>query len=142
MNKIKRQMTHWENANHMINHVSLTYIWSMIKNNTPYKSRERIGEIFKEKEIQIALDYMKRWSTLPIVKVKVLVVPSCLILCDPMNCSLPGSSVHEILWARILEWVAISFSTESSWPRDWTGISCIAGRFFIVWATTLPRWTA
>ena len=91
----------------------------MIK-NTPYKSRERIGEIFKEKEIQIALDYMKRWSTLPIekMKVKVLVVPSCLTLCDPMNCSLPGSSVHEMLWARILEWVAIPFSRESSGPRD------------------------
>ena len=51
-----------------------------------------------------------------------------------MDCSLPGSSVHGILQARILEWVAIPFSTGSSWPRDWTWVSCIAGRFFTVWA--------
>ena len=44
----------------------------------------------------------------------------CLTLCNPMNCSLPGSSVHGISQAKILEWVAISFSGESSWPRDWT----------------------
>ena len=56
-------------------------------------------------------------------------------LCDPMDCSLPGSSVHGILQARILEWVAISFSRGSSQPRDQTRISCIAGRFFTVWAT-------
>ena len=45
---------------------------------------------------------------------------SCLTLCDPMDCSLPGSSVHGILQARILEWVAISFSKGSSWHRDGT----------------------
>ena len=50
-------------------------------------------------------------------------------LCDPMACSPPGSSVHGILQARILEWVAISFYMGSSWPRNWTGVSCIAGRF-------------
>ena len=54
---------------------------------------------------------------------------------DPMDCSLPGSSVHGILQARILEWVAMLFSTGSSQPRDQTQVSCIAGRFFIVWAT-------
>ena len=43
---------------------------------------------------------------------------SCLTLCDPMDYSLPGSSVHGILWTIILEWVAISFSRGSSWPRD------------------------
>ena len=50
--------------------------------------------------------------------------------CDPMGCSLPGSSVHGIFQARILEWFAIPFSRESSWPRDWTQVSCTAGRFF------------
>ena len=55
--------------------------------------------------------------------------------CDPMGCSLPGSSVHGIFQARILEWVAISFSRGSSWPRDWTRVSCIAGRRFTFWAT-------
>ena len=59
----------------------------------------------------------------------------CLTLCDPMDCSLPGSSVRGILKARILELVAIPFSRESSQFRDWTGISCVACRFFTAWAT-------
>ena len=50
----------------------------------------------------------------------VLVTQWCLTLCDPMDCSPPGSSVHGILQARVLEWVAISFSRGSSRPRDWT----------------------
>ena len=52
-----------------------------------------------------------------------------------MDCSPPGSSVHGILQARILEWVAISFSRGSSWPRDRTQVSRIAGRCFNLWAT-------
>ena len=52
-----------------------------------------------------------------------------------MDCSLPVSSVHGILQARILEGVTIIFSRGSSWPRDRTQVSCIAGRFFAVWAT-------
>ena len=68
-------------------------------------------------------------------KVKVLVSQSCLTLCDPMDCSLPSSSVHELFQARILEWVAIPFSRGSSQPRDWTLISHLAGRFFTICAT-------
>ena len=49
--------------------------------------------------------------------------------------NLPGSSVHGILQARIVEWVAVSFSRGSSQPRDWTQVSCIAGGFFTIWAT-------
>ena len=49
---------------------------------------------------------------------KVLVIQFCLTLCDPMECSPPGSSVHGILQARILEWVTILFSRRSSQPRD------------------------
>ena len=64
---------------------------------------------------------------LGIVKVKTQVCPT---LWDPMDCSLPGSSVREILQARILEGVAISFSKGSSQPRDQTQVCCIAGRFF------------
>ena len=67
-------------------------------------------------------------------KVKVLVTQSCPTLCDPMDCSPPGSSVHGILQARILEWFSISFSRGFSWSRDWTQVSCIAGRFFTIWA--------
>ena len=54
--------------------------------------------------------------------------------CDFMGGSLPGSSVHGILQARILERVAISFSRGSSRPRNQTFISCMAGRFFTDWA--------
>ena len=54
--------------------------------------------------------------------------------CDLMVCSLPGSSVHGIFQMRILEWVAISFSRGSSWPRNQIQVSCIAGRFFTYWA--------
>ena len=54
--------------------------------------------------------------------------------CDPMDCSLPCSSVHRNLQARILKWVAISFSRQFSWPRDWNRVSCTAGRFFTNWA--------
>ena len=64
------------------------------------------------------------------------VTQSCLTLCDHMNCSLPGSSIHRISQARILEWIAISFSRGSSQPRDRTWVSCFAGRFFTVWATS------
>ena len=57
-------------------------------------------------------------------KVKVLVTQSCLILCNPINCNQPGSSVHGILQARKLEWVAIPFSRASSQPRNQTWNSC------------------
>ena len=50
--------------------------------------------------------------------------------CDPRDCSLPGSSVHGISQAGILEWVAIFFSRGFSWPRDWTHVSCLAGGIF------------
>ena len=57
---------------------------------------------------------------------------SCPTLCNPMDYSPPGSSVHEILQARILEWVAIFFSRGSCQPRDQTRVSCIAGGFFTI----------
>ena len=70
--------------------------------------------------------------------VQLLCVQSCLILCDPMDSSLPGSSVYEIFQARILEQVAISYSRGSSWPRDRTIIShssCIGRQILYHWAT-------
>ena len=64
-----------------------------------------------------------------------LVTKSCLTLCDPLDCSPPGSSVCRILQTRILQWVAISFSWGSSWSKDWAWVSCTAGGFFTDWAT-------
>ena len=74
------------------------------------------------------------------VCVCVLVTQSCLTLCDPVDCSPPGSSVHGILQARILEWVAISSSMGSSQPRDQTHLMppTLAGGFF----TTSTTWEA
>ena len=63
------------------------------------------------------------------------VTQSCLTLCVPMDCSLPGFSIPGIFQARVLEWVTISFFRGSPWPRDWTQVSCIAGRCFTLWAT-------
>ena len=82
-----------------------------------------------------------RWVTIPFFKAsswprdqkkerKSEVTQSCPTLCGPVDCSPPGSSIHGIFQARVLEWVAISFSRESSWPRDRTYVSCIAGRCY------------
>ena len=74
------------------------------------------------------------FSSFTLVSVLCLVAQSCLTLCDPMHCSLPGYSVHGIFQARTLEWAAISSSRVSSLLRDQTRIFCIASRFF----TTVP----
>ena len=67
------------------------------------------------------------------------VAQSCPTLCDPMGGNLPGSMVHGIFQARIVEWATISFSRGSSQPRDWTQVSCIADRRFTVWAVDCLR---
>ena len=66
------------------------------------------------------------------LKVKMFVTQSCTTVRDPLDCSLPGSSVHGILQERILEWVAIPFSRGISLTRDRTQVSCIAGGFFTI----------
>ena len=67
-----------------------------------------------------------------LVKITVLVTQLCLTLCDPVNYSLPGSSVHGILQARILEWIGMPFSRGSFQSRGQTWVSCIASRFFTI----------
>ena len=74
--------------------------------------------------------YSNYWITFYIPSFKIfqytlLVAQMCPTLCDPRDCSPTGSSVHGTLQARLWEWVAISSSRESSWPRDWTHISCL-----------------
>ena len=63
------------------------------------------------------------------------VTQSCPTLCNQVDYSLPSFSVHGILQARVLEWVTISFSRGSSWPRNRTRVSCIGGRRFNLWTT-------
>ena len=67
-----------------------------------------------------------------------LVTKLCLTLCKPMDCCLPGSSVHGISQARILEWLAISFSRGSSWPRNWTCVS-LTGRQILYHQGSITR---
>ena len=69
---------------------------------------------------------------------EVKVIQLCPTLCDPMNCSLPDSSVHGILQTRILEWVAIPSSKGSFQPMDWYQVAHIEGRYFTIWATGMP----
>ena len=68
------------------------------------------------------------------------VAQSCPTLCNPTDCSLPCSSIHWIFQARVLEWVAVSFSRGSFWPSDWTWVSQIVGRCFTIWATREVFW--
>ena len=94
------------------------------KNNilyiTVHTAQETLEDVPKDKSTKV------KWSE---------VTQSCLTLCDPMDCSPPGFSIHGIFQALVLEWVAISFSRGSSQPRDWTQVSHIAGRGFTIWAT-------
>ena len=61
------------------------------------------------------------------------VAQMCPTFCEPMDCSLTGSSVHGIFQARVLEWIAISFSRGPSRPRNRTGVSRIAAGRFTIW---------
>ena len=85
-----------------------------------------------DRERNANLKSMRRCSTSFQI---LLVIQSCLTLCDSMDCSPSSSSVHGILQERLREWVAIHFSRGSSQPRDWTWVSCIAGRLLTGWAT-------
>ena len=119
-----------------LKHLKLKYSW--FKYSISFKCTTQWFNIFTDYTPFKVI--MKHWlyslcCTVFSYSLKVLVVPSCLTLCNSMDCSLPGSPVLGILQARILEWVAISFSRGSSQPRDQTRISCIAGRSFIIWVT-------
>ena len=96
----------------------------------------------EKKNFQIYFDFSKQNILVPFPsrygdilerKVKVFDTQLCLTSSDPMDCSPPGSSIHGILHARILEWTAISFSRGSSQPRDLIQVSHIAGRFFLLY---------
>ena len=103
-------------AEHVFIYLLAIYIFSLVTS------------LFTSLFLKILCIFWMKWS-------EVLVVQSCLTLCNCMEYNPLGSSVHGILQARILEWVAIPFSMESSWPKNWTQVSCISGRFFTHWAT-------
>ena len=90
-------------------------------------------ECGENKHLLISFLWRKKTNFMIKVKVKSL---SCFRLWDPMACSLPSPSVHGILQARMLEWVAIPFSRGSSQPRDQTQVSLTAGGFLTLWASS------
>ena len=93
-----------------------------------------ISTLLESFPIWVTTDYWVEFTVLCSQAVS-SVAQLCPILCDSMGCSPPGFSVHGILQARILEWVAVPFSRGSSQPRDRTCISSIADRFFTSWVT-------
>ena len=132
---------------HFIGHISVSArIQSGWEINVPSKTKKNVHTVSIDSAFLICNSdhYISILSGFPLrrqvpprpcIKLNVwmwkLVTQSSLSLCDPMDCSPPGSSVLGLLQARVLEWVAISFSRGSSWPRDWTQV--FAGRFFILW---------
>ena len=119
-------------------HVPMVKIWK-IPSGWSIRRRITIVKYSESHPCEVMTYFLRRKSLSDpcptAVEVKVLVAQSCPTLWDPRDCSPRGSSVHGILQARILEQVAIPFSRGSSQPRDWTWISCIAGRFLTIWAT-------
>ena len=85
----------------------------------------------------ILFEYRIHWWFLPLSMD--MFIQLCPTLCDPMDYSLPGSSVYGIFQARILEWFAISLSRGSSQSRDWTQVSCTAGRLYHLSHQGSPR---
>ena len=130
-NQVKRMKRAEDNLRDIWDHIKHTNIWiiGVPKEEERKKGYEKIFEEIivenfpqMEKKIANQVQEPQRvpYTINPRRNTPVLVTQSCPTLCDPMNCSPPGASVHEILQARILEWVAISFSRGSSPPRDQT----------------------
>ena len=89
-----------------------------------YLTRDRSKSEISSRKLKISREhFMQGWTWYICVRMSAKLLPLCLTLCDSMDCSLPGSSVHGILQARILEWVVMPSSRGSSQPRDWIPIS-------------------
>ena len=92
------------------------------------------------------MPFAATWMVLEIIILSEVSVSECEVaqshptLCDSVDCSPPGSSVHGVLQARILEWVGISFSRGSSRPRSRTRVSCTAGRHPLRHQGSLEKW--
>ena len=128
---------------------SLTRVWSCTHGSKSTKPQPldcwykcEIDTDFKDfstrkriKNVSIVKNIITCWNEHTLGCHCFLVPKSCLTLCDPMDCSPPGSSVHGILQARILEWVAISLFPGSSWPRGQTLISLTGRQILYHWVT-------
>ena len=135
-------LLHWKEGNllSVLTHSSILawrIPWTEEPGRLQFMESQRIGQSWgtiTHSLQSLWIIHFKLWGMWQL-KVKVLITLSCLSLWDPMDCDPPGSSVHGVIWARTLEEVITPFSGESSWPRDWTPVSCNAGGFFTVRAT-------
>ena len=139
-------LMHWEGSNKNVTPLIRTLAWQSLISWVVYLAFEVLlilslealllptSQVFEYLQITCFFSFLPaNWQILSNVHAKSL--QSCLPLCDPVDRRLPWS-VHGILQARILEWVAMPFSRRSSQPRDRTCVSCITGRwFFTIWAT-------
>ena len=119
----------WFNYIYQVCCCSVTYIYTLFQTLLPLyimTTCEGSCWCYKVGPYCSSVLYMSEW---------VLIAQYVWLFCNSTDCILPGSSLHGILQARILAWVTISFSKESSWPRDETRVSCIASRLFTDWAT-------
>ena len=107
--------------------------WYIGSTQERYEEWMNDGWMYTHKHISKKRESSFYGPTLQFQRRLFLVTQSYPTLCNPLGCNLPGSSVMEILQARILEWVAVPSSRGSSWPRDRTQVSRITGGFFTVW---------
>ena len=121
-------ITHWSGRDY-IPWRNVEYLSKTISERSIRKIRFWLGNFGK------SLKYQRFSTNWILLESESEVAQLCPTLCSPMDCSLRGSSIHGIFQARVLEWVAISFSRGSSQPRDWTLVSRIAGRLFTLSAT-------
>ena len=112
-----------KDKNHMIISIDIGKAFDKIQHPFMIKTLQKMG---------IEGTYLNILKTIYDSESESEVAQSCPTLCDPMDCSLPGSSIYGIFQARVLEWAAISFSRGSSQPRDRTQVSRTAGRRFTV----------
>ena len=116
-----------------MNQLYICYTYSPLSESPSHPTPIPSLQVITEHQAELPVLY--RRFPLAICFTHVLVVQLCPTVCNPMDSSPSGSSVHGILQTRIMEWVASPFSRGSSRPRDRTCVSCIAGRFFTTWAT-------
>ena len=119
---------------------SLSYLKESCSNTAPLLKRLQCLFLPHKDTLLQNCDHLKWEITIATITTTIKtiwcsVAKPCPTLCGPMESNPPGSSVHGILQARILEWVAISFSRGSSWPRDQTHVSCIGRWILYYWAT-------